>query len=62
MKSGDKTNPALLIDPNQLYQVKYTIDQSGKKHKGDTFLKGEDLTEKQIIDIIDRIEITDVLS
>lgn len=57
MKDNDKTNPALLIDPEQMYPVSYTIDQSGKKHHENTFLKGGDLTENQIKEIIDKVDL-----
>lgn len=42
---------AALIDPAKAYPVTYTIDHSGEKHHGATFLCGGDLTEKQIIDL-----------
>jgi len=54
-------NPALLIDPEQLYEVTYSIDQSGKRHLGKQFLKGADLTEKQIYEIINRVDLSDIL-
>jgi hypothetical protein len=62
MKSEDKTNPALLIDPNQMYEVDYTIDQSGRKHIKSQFIKGSDLTEPQIKTIIEKVNLNDLLS
>ena len=62
MKANDKTNPALLIDADQYYEVSYTIDQSGKKHLGKQFIKGGDLTEKQIIEIINRVSLADLIN
>jgi len=60
MKDSDKTNPALLIDPEQYYEVDYTIDQSGKKHVGKQMVKGADLTEPQIKGIIEKVKLNDL--
>lgn len=61
MKNSDKTNPSLLIDPDQLYEVDYTIDQAGKRHTGKQLVKGSDLTENQIKQIIDRVDLRALL-
>lgn len=61
MKASDKTNPALLIDPEQYYEVDYTIDQSGKRHEGMQMVKGSDLTEPQIKAIIDKVKLNNLL-
>ena len=62
MKTSDKTNPALLIDPNASYEVDYTIDQSGKKHVYPQVIKGGDMTEKQIIDYVDKVSLSDLVT
>lgn len=62
MKDGDRTNPALLIDADQYYEVDYTIDQSGKKHTGKQMVKGGDLTEKQIISIVENVDLLALLT
>lgn len=47
-----KPNYGALIDPEKLYPVTYTITQGGKKifKKGE--LKGSDLTENQIKELL----------
>lgn len=61
MKASDKTNPALLIDPEQYYEVDYTIDQSGKRHEGKQMVKGSDLTEPQIKTIIENVDLLSLI-
>lgn len=39
------------VEPKKEYSVSYTIDHSGKRVDGPAVLKGEDLTEPQIIDL-----------
>jgi hypothetical protein len=39
------------VHPEKEYPVKYTIAQDGTKSYEPTFLKGKDLTEKQIVDL-----------
>lgn len=45
-------NYAILINPNKQYLVDYVILQDGTKVFKPTMLKGSDLTEKQIIDLL----------
>lgn len=46
-----KRELVLKIEPGKYYPVSYTINQDGTRLYRKTFLKGEDLTEKQIIEL-----------
>ena len=39
------------VNPNQEYPVTYTIKQDGTKINEPTMLKGEDLTQNQIVEL-----------
>lgn len=58
IKITDKTgnnklrNAVKFIDPDQLYPVSYTIKQDGTKVNVPTMLKGKDLTEPQIAELV----------
>lgn len=46
-----KRKLVLKINPETFYPVNYTINQDGTKNYRKTFLRGSDLTEKQIIQL-----------
>lgn len=48
----ENINYGILVDPEKMYPVTYTIKQDGTKVYGNTFLKGSDLTEPQIKELI----------
>lgn len=54
MKNKLNPNYGTLIDPDKYYPVTYTIPQSGKKIFKKGKLKGSDLTENQIIEILNK--------
>lgn len=47
-------NLALLVDADVLYPVTYTIKQDGTKVIENTWLKGGDLTENQIRELVQK--------
>jgi len=49
----DKINYGTLVDPEKEYPVTYTIAQDGTKTIQNTFLKGKDLTENQIKELVE---------
>ena len=57
----DSTNYGILVAPEQWYPVTYTIDQSGKKHIGATILKGKDLTENQIKELLSKVDVNQLM-
>lgn len=52
-----KRELVLKIDPEKYYPVNYIILQNGSKVMKSTYLKGKDLTERQIINLYKQGEI-----